>query len=262
MTVVLLVVAAAATGYAWQDRNRANVELRRTQVTQSLFLSELAQKQRMDGDAATGILLALEALPDPDAGRHRPYVPEAELQLDGASRSLRELAVLRGHAKTVRSAAFSRDGRRIVTASADETVRSWDGATGAPVGEPLRGHEGSVLSAAFNPDGTRIVIAYTNHTARLWDSATGKPVGETLKGHEAAIWSAAFSPDGTRIVTASDDGTARRWDSATGQPIGEPLKGHGAAVWSAAFSPDGTHIVTASRRHHMAMGQRDRKTER
>ena len=40
------------------------------------------------------------------------------------------------------SAAFSPDGKRIVTASSDKTARIWDAATGQPIGEPLRGHEG------------------------------------------------------------------------------------------------------------------------
>ena len=58
----------------------------------------------------------------------------------------------------VRSAAFSPDGTRVVTASIDETARVWDAATGKPLGEPMR-HEGGVDSAAFSPDGTRVVTA-------------------------------------------------------------------------------------------------------
>jgi tetratricopeptide (TPR) repeat protein len=38
----------------------------------------------------------------------------------------KEIAVLRGHENTVRSAAFSPDGTRIVTASGDNTGRIWD----------------------------------------------------------------------------------------------------------------------------------------
>ena len=37
------------------------------------------------------------------------------------------------------SAAFSPDGKRIVTASSDKTARVWDAATGQPIGEPLKG---------------------------------------------------------------------------------------------------------------------------
>ena len=39
------------------------------------------------------------------------------------------------------SAAFSPDGKRIVTASGDKTARVWDAATGKPIGQPLKGHE-------------------------------------------------------------------------------------------------------------------------
>jgi WD40 repeat protein len=75
---------------------------------------------------------------------------------------------LEGHAGLLYSAAFSPDGKRIVTASGDDTAR-WDAETGKPIGAPLEGHAGSVLSAAFNPNGKRIVTGSEDKTARLWD---------------------------------------------------------------------------------------------
>jgi WD40 repeat protein len=66
------------------------------------------------------------------------------------------------------SAAFSPDGKRIVTASWDNTARLWEADTGKPIGEPLTGHAGPVWSAAFSPDGKRIVTASWDKTARLW----------------------------------------------------------------------------------------------
>ena len=110
------------------------------------------------------------------------------------------------------SAAFSPDGKRIVTASEDKTARLWDAETGEPIGEPLKGHADTVYSAAFSPDGKRIVTASADKTARLWDAETGKPIGELLKGHTDSVHSAAFSPDGKRVVTASGDKTARLWE--------------------------------------------------
>ena len=73
------------------------------------------------------------------------------------------------------SAAFSLDGKRVVTASDDMTVRLWDAETGQPIGEPLRGHEQTVMSAVFSPDGKRIVTGSLDKTLRLWDAETGSP---------------------------------------------------------------------------------------
>ena len=150
-------------------------------------------------------------------------------------------AVLK-HEEEIRSASFSPDGTRVVTASRDKTARVWDAATGKPIGEPLR-HEVIVTSASFSPDGTRVVTASWDKTARVWDAATGKPIGEPLR-HEGGVANASFSPDGTRVVTASWDKTARVWDAATGKPIGEPLR-HEGEVNNASFSRDGTRVLTA-----------------
>jgi WD40 repeat protein len=49
-----------------------------------------------------------------------------------------------GHTDTVENAAFSPDGKRIVSASDDGTLRLWDAATGHPIGQPLQGHTDKV----------------------------------------------------------------------------------------------------------------------
>jgi WD40 repeat protein len=69
----------------------------------------------------------------------------------------------------VSSAAFSPDGKRIVTASMDKTARMWDAATAKEIAV-LRGHDDRVTSAAFSPDGSRIVTASEDSTARIWDA--------------------------------------------------------------------------------------------
>ena len=105
------------------------------------------------------------------------------------------------------SVAFSPDGTRIATASADGTAKVWDAATGQEL-FTLVGHTRGVTSVVFSPDGTQIATGSADKTARVWEAATGKLL-QTLLGHTEGVTSVAFSPDGTHLAAASLDGTTR-----------------------------------------------------
>ena len=113
------------------------------------------------------------------------------------------------------SAAFSPDGKRIVTASSDKTARLWDAETGKQIGEPLKGHTASVSSAAFSPDGKRIVTASEDKTARLWDAATGKQIGEPLRAIRTACRARRSAPTAS---ASSPRLTTRRRGCGTPRP--------------------------------------------
>ena len=136
--------------------------------------------------------------------------------------------------------AFSSDGARILTASADHSAKLWDAASGELIGS--FDHQDEVFRAAFSPDGARILTASADKTAKLWDAASGKLIASF--DHQASVYYAAFSPDGARILTASADKTAKLWDAASGKLIAS--FDHQDAVRWATFSPDGARILTAS----------------
>src|SRR5258708_17349129 len=151
--------------------------------------------------------------------------------------------LLRGHRDAVLYAAYSSDGAKIVTASADHTARLWDARTGQQLTSPLQ-HDDDVLMAEFSPDGGFVVTGSEDHTARVWDVQTGRTIGVPMQATHAIRY-VNLSPDGRLIATGADNGQARIWDARTGLPVAPLIRYHGT-VFSINFSPDGSRVVTAT----------------
>jgi WD40 repeat protein/transcriptional regulator with XRE-family HTH domain len=122
----------------------------------------------------------------------------------------REVRQFVGLNNVLESAAFSPDGKYVLTASRDVLARLWDAQTAQEI-RRFVGHTQAVRSAVFSPDGKYVLTGSEDKTARLWDAQTGQEL-RRFAGHTDSIFVVAFAPNGRQIATASADGTARLWD--------------------------------------------------
>ncbi len=188
----------------------------------------------------------------------------------------KRIRVFEGHTKSVRSVAFSKDGKRLLTGSLDKTAALWDVETGKRLIE-FHGHSLSVNSVEFSPDETQIVSTGQDGTAVVYQiDNLAQKITKTFPpfaGHKGPVNSATFSSDGKSVVSAGYDGKILIWKpelierydfrqlnklSSTNKsapqseappeviPLAKfrSMEGHTGAVRSVKFSADGKLLVT------------------
>ena len=107
-----------------------------------------------------------------------------------------------GHTAEVWTVSVSADGKRLLTSSADKTLRLWDADTGKCLRD-FEGHTERIVGAALSPDGKRVLSGCDDRTVRLWDATTGKELRQ-MTGHTEEVWSVAFGPEGQALSGGVD----------------------------------------------------------
>jgi WD40 repeat protein/serine/threonine protein kinase len=201
------------------------------------------------GAGAAGDFLATASL-DGTVKRWDLSPPEAA---DGngphGSRTRPQALTLRGHTQPVRSVAFSRDGKRLVSVSCDDSrrlgeVKLWDVSTGQEtLGLPRPGGD-----AAFGPDDGLLAVATADGSVMVLDGTRRHEV----RTYRDAGQSVAFRPDGGFLATAGHGENIKIWELRGGRlsilkgKADGYAEGHAQLIHRAVFSPNGRLIASAS----------------
>jgi WD40 repeat protein/Flp pilus assembly protein TadD len=208
-------------------------------------------------DAETGKVLHSVPFRSPDA---RPTIrclaasPSGAHFLIGGYRSAqlwdvrtaKEVGPPLKHEMSVLGAAFSPDGRRVVTAGHDRLARVWSVPDGRLIGPPLP-HRSRVYLAQFTSEGDRMLTVQEWGPLHVWAPPPTDPRDAHLPlGTATSLVS--LSPDGAFVISAGTTyatrklRTVRVWAVATGRQAG-PAFDAGAYITGAALAPDNRHAA-------------------
>ena len=159
--------------------------------------------------------------------------------------------------------AISQDGKVIVSASRNRSLRAWDAKTGMQLWSVkrrnaqrhIRGEEFEIYNAeaneppiALSPDGKQLANLNDRGTICLRDSATGREI-RRFDGRAQKVTGLAFSTNGTRLASSENNGSrgkVRIWNVATGNTL-KTFEGHDDVVLGVAFHPDGLRVASCGK---------------
>jgi WD40 repeat protein len=161
---------------------------------------------------------------------------------EAAERSIAQASEFRAHDGAIDGLSFSGDGRLLVTAGSDKTLKIWNAETKALQGAiPLDAGTATSLSVRNN----RAVTSHADGTVAVYDLDSRSRL-YSFKRNEATAWGAVFAGSEDRIAVAGHDTTVALWQTGSLSAPETLLEGHDNAVQALAADPSGRWLASGS----------------
>eukprot|EP00850_Spirogloea_muscicola_P018871 SM000177S03204 [mRNA] locus=s177:210935:220262:- [translate_table: standard] len=170
--------------------------------------------------------------------------------------------VLDAHTDEVWYLQFSHDGKRLASASKDQSVIIWEIECEdvVLVQHRLQGHTKPLSFVAWSPDDSLLLTCGNDELVKLWDTATGT-CKHTYEKHTQAVTACAWCPDGGRFVSGGLDRCMFMWDTA-GNEIESWRGPRMPRINDLAISEDGKHMVSICSEKEIRIHNFEDKTDR
>ncbi|MCV0397615.1 MAG: WD40 repeat domain-containing protein [Rhizobiaceae bacterium] len=149
-----------------------------------------------------------------------------------------------GHTDGIDFLDVSPDGRSVMTASIDFSIKLWDLETRSLIRDVGR-HKDMARAAIFLPDGNTALTAGDDGEVVLRRLADAAPLHVFSASDHGAARDLAIDQNGTVAVSAHESGRAIVWDLVE-RTARHVLPAHGWPASGVAVSPDGSHALTGS----------------
>lgn len=155
--------------------------------------------------------------------------------------NLKPVLSLRGHNNKISDVRWSRDSRRILSASQDGFMLIWDSCSGLKLNAiPLDSQW--VLSCDISPSGSLVASAGLNNSCTIYrvskENRVQQNVVSIFKGHTGYVSDLGFT-DNSHVLTASGDMTCAYWDIPRAKRIREYAE-HLGDVLALSLPPPGS----------------------
>lgn len=107
--------------------------------------------------------------------------------------------IQKGHGEAIKSVTFTRDGKYLITASRDKTVKIWDAISGKEI-RTLLGHDHTVNEVSIHDK--LIATSSADGTAGVWNMETGELIWQS-ENLAQFVTSVDFSPNGDLLAVGS-----------------------------------------------------------